>query len=235
MEAGLGKRLMFGSDQMEWPEAIGLGVEAVEAADFLSADQKRDIFYNNAARFLRLLAGIGSIGKTVRVAGIIIPRITVGKIAEKRESFDEQETPMASQTNSAPRAVVTGASSGIGLAFAERLAHDGYALTISARNRERLSALKGRLERECGVTVEVCIADLATPEGQAAVVDTIANADDLEFLINNAGFLPPASFLDTPADALEAMVAVHITATVKLTRAALPGMVARGRGVPKSI
>lgn len=54
MEAGLGKRLMFGSDQMEWPEAIGLAIEAIESADFLTEEQKRDIFYNNAARFLRL-------------------------------------------------------------------------------------------------------------------------------------------------------------------------------------
>ena len=53
VEAGLGRRLMFGSDQMEWPETIDLAVEAIESATFLSADQKRDIFYNNAARFLR--------------------------------------------------------------------------------------------------------------------------------------------------------------------------------------
>jgi len=52
--AGFGKRLMFGSDQMAWPEAIGMAIEGVESADFLSEEQKRDIFYNNAARFLRL-------------------------------------------------------------------------------------------------------------------------------------------------------------------------------------
>lgn len=52
--AGLGKRIMFGSDQMIWPEAIGLGIDAVESANFLTLDQKRDILYNNAARFLRL-------------------------------------------------------------------------------------------------------------------------------------------------------------------------------------
>ncbi|OGD25906.1 MAG: hypothetical protein A2Y56_11765 [Candidatus Aminicenantes bacterium RBG_13_63_10] len=45
---------MFGSDQMDWPDAIGLAVETIEKADFLSTAQKRDIFYNNAARFLRL-------------------------------------------------------------------------------------------------------------------------------------------------------------------------------------
>jgi uncharacterized protein len=54
VRAGLGKRLMFGSDQMRWPEKIGDGIEAIEQAPFLTAEQKRDIFYNNAARFLRL-------------------------------------------------------------------------------------------------------------------------------------------------------------------------------------
>ncbi len=51
---GFAKRIMFGSDQMAWPDAIGLAVEAIKKADFLSAEQKRDILYNNAARFLRL-------------------------------------------------------------------------------------------------------------------------------------------------------------------------------------
>ncbi len=54
VQAGLGKRLMFGSDQMIWPETIGLAIESIETASFLTAEQKRDIFYNNAVRFLRL-------------------------------------------------------------------------------------------------------------------------------------------------------------------------------------
>jgi predicted TIM-barrel fold metal-dependent hydrolase len=54
VDAGFGKRLMFGSDQMVWPGAIALGIEGIVSADFLSEEQKRDIFYNNAARFLRL-------------------------------------------------------------------------------------------------------------------------------------------------------------------------------------
>jgi hypothetical protein len=57
MDAGLGKRVMFGSDQMEWPEVIGLGVEAIESAPFLTPAQRRDILYHNAARFLRLEPG----------------------------------------------------------------------------------------------------------------------------------------------------------------------------------
>jgi hypothetical protein len=52
--AGLGKRIMFGTDQMRWPDAIGTAIEFVETADFLTAEQKRDILFNNAARFLRL-------------------------------------------------------------------------------------------------------------------------------------------------------------------------------------
>ena len=54
VEAGFGKRIMFGSDQIIWPEAIPVAIEAVESADFLEPAQKRDIFYNNAARFFRL-------------------------------------------------------------------------------------------------------------------------------------------------------------------------------------
>jgi len=54
IDAGLSKRIMFGSDQMMWPEAIGLAIQGVESAEFLTPEQKRDIFYNNAARFLRL-------------------------------------------------------------------------------------------------------------------------------------------------------------------------------------
>jgi predicted TIM-barrel fold metal-dependent hydrolase len=54
VRAGLGKRLMFGSDQMVWPEKIGAAVEAIDQAPFLTEEQKRDIFYNNAVRFLRL-------------------------------------------------------------------------------------------------------------------------------------------------------------------------------------
>ncbi len=54
VDAGFGKRIMFGSDQMIWPDAIEAAIEGIESADFLTAEQKRDIFYNNAARFLRL-------------------------------------------------------------------------------------------------------------------------------------------------------------------------------------
>jgi hypothetical protein len=59
MRAGLGTRVLFGSDQMYWPDAIGMAVDAVDSASFLTASQRRDIFYGNAARFLRLDAAAG--------------------------------------------------------------------------------------------------------------------------------------------------------------------------------
>ena len=54
LQAGFGKRLMFGSDQMIWPDAVGMAIKGIEKADYLTNEQKRDIFYNNAVRFLRL-------------------------------------------------------------------------------------------------------------------------------------------------------------------------------------
>jgi predicted TIM-barrel fold metal-dependent hydrolase len=57
IDAGFGKRVMFGSDQMVWPQAIEVGINAIKSATFLSPTQKRDNFYNNAARFLRLDGG----------------------------------------------------------------------------------------------------------------------------------------------------------------------------------
>ena len=54
MHYGLGEKILFGTDQMMWPEVIEMAIETIETADFLTEDEKRDIFYNNAARFLRL-------------------------------------------------------------------------------------------------------------------------------------------------------------------------------------
>ena len=54
IDAGFGKRILYGSDQMQWPQAIGASIQAIESAPFLTKEQKRDIFYNNAVRFFRL-------------------------------------------------------------------------------------------------------------------------------------------------------------------------------------
>src|SRR3989442_10698527 len=84
-------------------------------------------------------------------------------------------------------ALVTGASAGIGEAFAERLAADGFDLVVTARRRDRLDALAERLQKEHGVSVDVLVADLSTADGIRRVEQAAAD-DRLSMLVNNAGF-----------------------------------------------
>jgi short-subunit dehydrogenase len=128
-----------------------------------------------------------------------------------------------------PRALVTGASSGLGLAFAERLAADGYDLILVARRKERLEALAARLARP-GAEIEIVAADLADPQALFEIALRLAGDPSMALLVNNAGFGAYGPFLDLDPDRAEEQIAVHITATVRLARAALPGMVARGKG-----
>jgi len=137
---------------------------------------------------------------------------------------------MTSQTASRPVALVTGASSGIGAAFAERLARDGYDLIIVARRRERLEALAERLRAEQGVAVDSLAADLSRSGELAAVEQRIIDEGALALLVNNAGFAAYMPFQELDPDRAEELIRVQVTAVTRLTRAALPGMLARGRG-----
>lgn len=128
-----------------------------------------------------------------------------------------------------PLAAVTGASSGIGLAFAERLAADGHDLVVVARRRDRLDDLARRLANT-GVAVEVLTADLADGDGIKAIEGRLSGETRLAVLVNNAGFGAYGSFLEADPDMLERQIAVHATATVRLARVVLPGMVARKFG-----
>ena len=87
------------------------------------------------------------------------------------------------------RALITGASAGIGAAFAERLARDGYDLVLVARNADRLHALGARLQAQYGTRAEVLAADLAQPEGLRRVAAWVQAAPPLRLLVNNAGFI----------------------------------------------
>jgi uncharacterized protein len=127
-----------------------------------------------------------------------------------------------------PVALVTGASAGIGTAFAERLAADGYDLVVVARRRERLEELKERLERERGITVEVLAVDLADDAGSRVVEERAAAGLDL--LVNNAGFAGYRPFADLDPQMAEELIRVHVLSVTRATRAALGPMLERGSG-----
>ncbi len=137
---------------------------------------------------------------------------------------------MATETSMRPRALVTGASSGIGAAFAERLARDQYDVIVVARRRERLEALAQRLHENHHVTVQVMVADLTQPSELHAVEKRIAEDTALELLVNNAGFGGYMPFVKLDPDRAEELINLQVVAVTRLTRAALPGMIARGHG-----
>src|SRR5664279_2067264 len=122
-------------------------------------------------------------------------------------------------------AMVTGASSGIGAVFARRLARDGFALILVARRHELLE----QLAREVG-GAEGLAADLTQEQDLARVEARIASEPQLELLVNNAGFGTKGRFWETPLEGQQRMHQLHVMATLRLTRAALAGMVPRARG-----
>ena len=133
-------------------------------------------------------------------------------------------------TDSRPLALVTGASSGIGAAFAERLANDGYDLIIVARRRDRLDDLAVKIQQRHSVKVEALIADLTKPAALRTVEKRIADESALEMLVNNAGFGGYMPFVELDPDKAEELINLKVLAVTRLTRAALPGMLAHGRG-----
>jgi len=129
-----------------------------------------------------------------------------------------------------PHALVTGASSGIGAAFAERLAKDGYDLIIAARRRDKLEALAAQLQSNHQSNIEVMVADLSKSDDLRAVEKRVAEDTSLELLVNNAGFGAYMPFIELDPDKAEELINVQVVAVMRLTHAALPGMIARGRG-----
>ncbi len=137
---------------------------------------------------------------------------------------------MTSSRTAKGRALVSGASSGIGAAWARRLARDGYDLVLVARRADRLEALAEQLARAHDVRVEVLPTDLATDEGVGAVERVVAEGP-LAFLVCAAGFGTRGKFTDVAPEKVTRMVRLHVEANARLVRAALPGMKAAGYGV----
>ena len=133
-------------------------------------------------------------------------------------------------THSLGTALVTGASSGIGAVYADRLAKRGYDLILVARNGEKLKSLAARLTSETGRSVKVIPADLGDKAALAKVEAVLRDDPSITMLVNNAGTASLAPLLDSDVDQMEAMIALNVTALTRLTYAAAPAFVARGAG-----
>jgi short-subunit dehydrogenase len=128
-------------------------------------------------------------------------------------------------------ALVTGASSGIGKAFAELLAAKGYALVLTARRADRLDALAAELTRTHGVAAQTIVADLSMPDAAQQIASTLtARGVTIDVLVNNAGYGVPGSYLNVAWADHQHFMQVMVMAVLDLTYRLLPGMLDRGWG-----
>jgi short-subunit dehydrogenase len=127
-------------------------------------------------------------------------------------------------------ALVTGASSGIGAIYADRLARLGYDLILVARNRSRLQDLANRLTSETGRSIEIVTADLGSKADLARVEAVLRTDASITMLVNNAGVGATAPLLGSDIGKMDDLIALNVGALTHLTYAAVPGFVARGGG-----
>ena len=129
-----------------------------------------------------------------------------------------------------PVALVTGSTAGIGKVFAHQLATQGYDLILVARDAARLQAQCDELALQYGINVEPIAADLSRDEGMRRVGERISQANALTMLVNNAGFGTKGKLANRPLAEQATMLELHVMAPMLLSRAALPGMIARSSG-----
>jgi short-subunit dehydrogenase len=127
-------------------------------------------------------------------------------------------------------ALITGASSGIGAIYADRLARRGHHLILVARNQERLETVARQVTASTGRKVAILVADLADPAGVAKVEEVLRTNPDLTMLVNNAGVGATAPLLKADVGKMSQMIALNTDVLMRLTYAAAPAFVARGVG-----
>ena len=134
------------------------------------------------------------------------------------------------QNNPKGTALITGASTGIGAAYADRLARRGYDLILVARDRNKLNDLAARLTDETGVQAEILPADLSLKADLARVEQRLRDDRQITMLVNNAGVSAKTTLVGGDLDEFEKLIQVNVTAVMRLAGAVAPGFVARGQG-----
>lgn len=175
----------------------------------------------------RLFAAIGALAGSAVVWQLLQPEFV------QRRPSRFLASAARDRNGQRPVALITGASAGIGAAFARRLALAGYDLTLVGRRSDRLLALADSLQRQHGIEARALPADLSDEddiERVAGVTYEVSEAGQLDLLINNAGFGTVGKYADLPFQSHLDMLQVHVTATMRLTTAGLPGMLRRRRG-----
>ena len=127
-------------------------------------------------------------------------------------------------------ALITGASSGIGATYAERLARRGHDLVLVARDNARLEMLAARLRQETGVAIELLPADLTRRDDLVTVEARLRDDTAIGILINNAGIAQSGGFIDQSADSIERLMTLNTTALTRLAAAVAPRLVEAGEG-----
>lgn len=202
----------WGMRRWMWPWA------AVYGAQVMIAMFVWPLLYRDAS-----LAGNVGVG-AVSAAVFALPTVALWRA---RERF--QGRPASLRERYGEWALVTGASAGIGAAFARALAREGVCVVLTARRRERLEALAGELEKQHAVQTRVVEADLATAEGSAQLLQAVADLP-IAILVNNAGFGFAGRFDVQDPTRLASMVQLNCAAPVALSAVLLPAMRERGRG-----
>ena len=127
-------------------------------------------------------------------------------------------------------ALITGATSGIGEAFARRFAKEGYNLIITGRRKEKINVLANELKEKFNISVDVVIAELSNMDNVELLIEKIRNTN-INVLVNNAGFATKGTFANSNLSVQEEMVNLHVICAMKLIYSILPNMIKKNNGV----
>lgn len=135
-----------------------------------------------------------------------------------------------SNTVKQEKALVTGASTGIGAIYADRLAKRGYNLILVARDETKLNQVADELRKQYAVSVEVVAADLASKVQLANIENLLRTDESISMLVNNAGLGAVTTLAESNMDEIEKMISLNVIALTRLSAAIAPGLIARGNG-----